>query len=112
MPKELFAHKGSQVKKQRLDLMPKVTFDQRNSLRASLEVAWLIARAKKPHNIGEKLIKPVATRMTEMMCGKEQAAKLGTVPLSAKTVSKRLDVLAQNIKEQLIISIKKSRQLQ
>ena len=40
------------------------------------------------------------------MCGKEQAAKVGTVPLSAKTVSKRLDVLAQNIKEQLIIFIK------
>ncbi|KAI6655849.1 SCAN domain-containing protein 3 [Oopsacas minuta] len=33
MPKEVFAHKGSQVKKQR-----------RDSLRASLEVAWLIAR--------------------------------------------------------------------
>ncbi|KAI6646926.1 SCAN domain-containing protein 3 [Oopsacas minuta] len=46
MPKEFFAHKGSQAKKQMLDLMPKVTFDQRDSLRASLEVAWLIARAK------------------------------------------------------------------
>ncbi|KAI6646925.1 SCAN domain-containing protein 3 [Oopsacas minuta] len=48
--------------------------------------------------------------MADIMCEKEQAAKLGTVPLSAKTVLKRLDVLAQNIKEQLIISIKKSRQ--
>ena len=37
---------------------------------------------KKPHNIGEELIKPAATRMTEIMCGKEQAAKLGMVPLS------------------------------
>ena len=63
---------------------------------------------KKPHNIGEELIKPAATRMTEIVCGKEQTAKLRTVPLSARTVSRRVDELAQNIKEQLIIAIKKS----
>ena len=63
---------------------------------------------EKANNIGEELIKPAATRMTEILCEKEQAAKLGTVPLSARTVSKRLDELAQNIKDQLIIAIKKS----
>ena len=42
------------------------------------------------------------------MCGKEQAAKLGMVPLLARTVSRRVDELAQNIKEQLIVAIKKS----
>ena len=44
--REFLAHKGSQVKKQRLDLMPKVTFDQRDSFKASLEVSWLVVRAK------------------------------------------------------------------
>ncbi|KAI6650054.1 SCAN domain-containing protein 3 [Oopsacas minuta] len=88
--------------------MPKATFDQRDSLEASLEVAWLIARAIKRHNTAEELIKPDATTITEIMCEKEQAAKLGTVPLSARTVSKRLDELVQNIKDQLSIAIKKN----
>ena len=84
--------------------MPKAKFDQRDSFKASLEVSWLIVRAKKLHKIGEELIKPAATRITEIMCGKVQTAKLGMVPLSARTV----DELAQNIKEQLMIAIKKS----
>ena len=84
--------------------MLKATFDQRDSFKASLEVSWLIVRAKKPHNIGEELIKPAATRMTEIMCGKEQAAKLGMVPLSARTVSRRVDELAHNIKEHAAVA--------
>jgi hypothetical protein len=54
------------------------TFDQHSSSRASFEVAWLIARNKKPHtrNIGHELVKPASVKMAEIMCGQKEATRL------------------------------------
>ena len=37
---------------------------------ASFEIALMIAQAKKPHNIGETLIKPYMLKATSLVLGK------------------------------------------
>jgi len=67
-------------------------------------------RTKKSHSIGEKLIKPAATDMVRIMCGDDVAKKLDVVPLSNDTLLRRIASMSANVKEQLISSIKQSRE--
>ena len=108
-PVEYFKKLESVAKRQRLDFGDKHTYDQRDAAKASLSVACEIAKAKEPHSIADKLIKRSALKMAEVMCGKEIADKLELVPLSAKTVKRRIEELAQNLLEQVIAGIKKSK---
>jgi hypothetical protein len=50
-------------------------------LRAAYEASYLIAKAKKPHTIGESLIMPVAIKITEILHGKEYADELKFVSI-------------------------------
>jgi hypothetical protein len=86
----------------------RVIFDQRSASKASFEVPWLIARNKKPHTIGEELVKAAALKMAEIMCGQKEVMKLNSVPLSAEAVKERISILAENVREQVISSIKES----
>ena len=44
-------------------------------LRASYEVSLMIAKAKAPHTAGEKLIKPSAVKMAQILLGRNEAKK-------------------------------------
>lgn len=108
-PREYFVNLEMSVKRQRLDSNLRGTFDQRSAAKASFEVAWLIARNKKPHTIGEVLVKPAAVKMAEIMLGQKEAMKLNSVPLSAKVVKDRISTLAENVREQVLSSINASK---
>ena len=43
-------------------------FADKAGLEASYRVAYRIAKEKKPHTIGERLIKPCAMEMVELVC--------------------------------------------
>nr|XP_027200020.1 protein FAM200B-like [Dermatophagoides pteronyssinus] len=75
-PREYFENLEISAKKQRLNSSWFGAFDQRSASMASFEVAWLIARNKKPHTIGEDLVKPAALKMAQIMCGQKEATKL------------------------------------
>lgn len=47
-----------------------------NALKASYQVALLIAKERKAHTIGERLILPSAIKMVETMIGHDEAQKL------------------------------------
>ena len=63
-------------------------FQQQNeaSLIASYEVSRLIARTKKPHNIGESLIAPSVEIIVSRMLGEDKISKVKQVSLSNTTV--------------------------
>ncbi|XP_068250240.1 protein FAM200B-like [Palaemon carinicauda] len=65
-PWEYFQNLEKIVKRQRLESNKSAMFDQRSAAIASFEVAWLVARNKKPHTIGEDLIKPAAVKMADI----------------------------------------------
>ena len=86
-------------------------FSRQNSdLEKASEVSYLvsfnIAKAKKPHNIGEELIKPSCVKMVSIMCGDQAAKMIELIPLSAETVKRRIDDMAIDCKEQLLNGIR------
>jgi len=68
-------------------------------LEASYKVAYRIAKEKKPHTIGETLVKSCALEMTELLCGTEHREKLEAVPLSSDTINSRITGISNNIQE-------------
>ena len=58
------------------------------SLEASFVVAYRIAKAKKPHTIGENLILPCARDIVQLVLGTEAVQKIQDVTLSNNTVQR------------------------
>lgn len=78
---------------------------------AALRASYLvdhIAKAKKPFTIREELILPVSKDICCEMFGKAAANKIGQIPLSATTVTRRIDDIAEDIEEQLLERVNQS----
>ncbi len=78
------------------------------ALAASYEVAYLVAQSKKAHTIAESLIRPAAVAMTRAMHGEKISNTLLTIPLSNDTVGRRIQDMANDIKDQIIDRVRKS----
>lgn len=80
-----------------------------NALKASYKVSYLIAKSGKNHTIGEKLILPAAVEIvSSCMLGEKEAKIIKTIPLSNDTVSRRINDMAYDTKEQLVRRIRGS----
>uniref|UniRef100_A0A3B4TIW1 Uncharacterized protein n=1 Tax=Seriola dumerili TaxID=41447 RepID=A0A3B4TIW1_SERDU len=107
-PVEFFLRKCDELKRSKSTIQPfgtPIAKAQEASYRASLR----IARAGKPHTIGEQLCLPLAKEMTRIMCGEKAARELNLVPLSNDTMSRRIKDMAGDVKNTLIECIKNSR---
>ena len=63
-----------------LPLLHKTTTTvQKPILMASYRAAYLIAKSKKAHNIGENLIKPCLVEMADILLGNQAARKLSSL---------------------------------
>ncbi|XP_042216754.1 SCAN domain-containing protein 3-like [Homarus americanus] len=107
-PKAFFETKRHSLKQVKLD--GSGAFRQQTSkvVEASYEIAMLIAKSKKSHNIGEFLIKPSILRAADLVLGKDSANKLSQISLSNDTVKGRIDELSQDIKDQILDQIRNS----
>ena len=95
-------------KRQRLDSFG--TYHERttNALRASYIVAYKVVQAKKPHTIVEQLLLPCAKEMVRLVVSEDAAWKLDDISVSNDTVSRHINEISLNIKEQVVDKIKKS----
>ncbi|KAL4104213.1 hypothetical protein QTP88_019522 [Uroleucon formosanum] len=75
---------------------------------ASYHIAFMVAQQKKPHTLGETLIKPSILKAVEIVLGEESKRKIAQLSLSDNTVKRRIDELALDIKNQLIHKLKHS----
>lgn len=75
---------------------------------ASFLVSLRIAKCGKAHTIGEELVLPAAKDIVTCILGETSAKKLDTVPLSNDTVRRRIEMMASNVKEQLLVRVKNS----
>ena len=101
------------AKKVRYDLettLPHLGFmvEEQPTFQCSYEVAYRIAKCKKPHTITEKLIKPCAKKMVEIMIGSGTKKKIQQVSLSNDTIRLRIDDMAANVCQQVYSEIKQS----
>ena len=77
-------------------------------IEASFEIAYMIAQAKKPHNIVETLIKPCVIKAASLVLGVASSNKLAKISLSDSTIKARIDKLANEIELRVLQKIQES----
>ncbi|XP_057671227.1 zinc finger BED domain-containing protein 5-like [Diorhabda carinulata] len=91
--------------KQKKFMMSTVSVSDKAS-EASYYIAKLIAREKKPHTIGEKLIKPACMEIVRVMLGPKEVQEVSKVSLSAETIKRRIGDMSTDILNTLVIRYK------
>ena len=104
--RSFFERKLTALTNTRFDKQGKCHQTNERDLEASYRVSLLIAKAKKPHTIGEELIMPCAKEMVSLMIGEDMVSKLGIVPPSNNTVHRRICDMSEDITAQNITAIK------
>ena len=77
------------------------TYSSKNSddgLKASYNISLLIAKAGKPHTIGE-LILPAVKEVIKTVLHKSPEQVIKLIPLSGNSVQRRMDKMAENVEE-------------
>ena len=103
---EYFKRLQNGLKRQRLDNSGSFALTDKKLTEASFEVSILIAKQKKAHNIGETLVKPSALAMVRIVLNEESERKIQAIPLSDNTVQRRIALMANDIKEQVVTEVK------
>lgn len=80
---------------------------QTRTLQASYEISLLIAKNRKNHTIGEKLIKPAISIFVKTVQAKDDE-DVNVLPLSNNTVSSRIDEMGKDVEMQLVEKLKSS----
>ncbi|XP_074477029.1 SCAN domain-containing protein 3-like [Sebastes fasciatus] len=106
-PLEYFERKKREQEGQK-QLLRATTSTNASALRASYLVANRIAKAKKPFTIGEELILPATKDICRELLGEAAVKKIAQVPLSASTVTRRIEEIAEDIETQLLERINTS----
>ncbi|XP_067945221.1 zinc finger BED domain-containing protein 5-like [Watersipora subatra] len=75
---------------------------------ASYAVSYHIAQCKKPHTIGETLIKQCMLDCPSLVLEKPAGQKFQDLPPSNNTVKRCIDDIAANIEEKVVAKIKAS----
>ena len=72
-------------------------------IKASYEISLLIVKSRKPHSIGEELIKPALSVFVSTVLQKgSDAAGVDLSPLSNDAVRRQIDEMATDVQEQLV----------
>ncbi|XP_076325135.1 protein FAM200C-like isoform X1 [Tachypleus tridentatus] len=96
------------LKSQRIDRSG--LFQQQSAavMEASYEIAFEIAKQKKPHTIGETLLKPCMMKAVNLILGEASAKKMQQVSLSNNTIQRCISKMSMDVKEQVLTEIKGS----
>ncbi|KRZ92366.1 SCAN domain-containing protein 3 [Trichinella sp. T8] len=105
-PVEYFCAKRDSLSQMRLDKKGKYNQETAKAVKVSYEIAKLIAKNKKPHTIGENLVKPCIVNAVKILLGDDMAKQFKNISLSDSTVKRRIDELADDIKQQVLEKVK------
>ena len=86
------------------------TYQQTNIsiVKASYVIALQVAKAKKPHTIGESLLKPCIVDSVRLVLGEDSSQKMKQISLSNNTIKNRIAEMSENIKENVVSKVKSS----
>lgn len=79
----------------------KLSKQSKSRVRASYEVALLLAKRKRPFTDGEEIVKPVLHIAGKMLGDKTVLEKFKDIPLSNDSVRRRTEELSNNVKTQI-----------
>ena len=74
-------------------------------MEASYKISLQIAKQKKPHTIGETLIKPFMLEAAQLVLNNASANKLRQISLSNNTVKECIQDMSQDIMRQVVEKI-------
>ncbi len=86
---DFFRHHKSSLGKQKLDATG--AFNRPHVVEASYKVVLEIVKQKKPHTIGETLIKPCTLKIVKFVLGYASELKIQQISLSNDTVKRRIN---------------------
>ncbi|KRX69312.1 Protein ZBED8, partial [Trichinella sp. T6] len=84
-PLEYFCAKRVSLSQMRLDKKGKYNQETAKAVKVSYEIAMLIAKNKKPHTIGENLVKPCIVNAVKILLGDDMAKQFKNISLSDST---------------------------
>ena len=97
-------------KKYIVSFLTKTTQKVDNRLICSYNIAKLIAKSGSPHSIREQLLLPVVEKVLHTVVHHSSPhAITKSIPLSDDTVQRRIDEMAEDIKESLCDILKKTK---
>ena len=76
-------------------------------LDASYQIANLIAKCAKPHNVGEMFIMPVLSIFARTVLQHKSDSSVKTIALSNDSVRRRIDEMASDVQQQLVNKLQK-----
>lgn len=106
--RDFFLNKTAALKRMRLDSTAVFNVEAQKAMEASYEISLTIAKNKKPHTLGETVIKPCLLIAAAKMMDANAVRQFSKIPISNNTVKRRIDDMAEDIKEQLILQVKQS----
>ena len=65
-------------------------------------------KQKKPHSIGESLVKPCLLKTVKLLLRKSSEAKMRQLSISNDTIQRRISDMSEDVKEQMINEMKAS----
>ncbi|XP_074039984.1 zinc finger BED domain-containing protein 5-like [Leptinotarsa decemlineata] len=105
---DFFKKKERILKSSRMDSTGNIQKANESCLQASYKIAYRIARNKKPHTIGEDLIKPCLLDAVALVIGEKHVAKIKQISLSNTTIQSRICEMSADILATVISEIKES----
>ena len=105
---EFFRRHEAGLKRQRLNFTGSYLQENAAVIQASYEVALEIAKQKKPHTIGESLVKPCSLKTVKLLLGESSVAKMRQISLSNDIIQRRISDMSEDVKEQVINEMKAS----
>ena len=95
----VFKPKREIMVRSRLDESGEVVIIQKGVLTASFQIANRIAKARKPHSIGEELILPCIKDAVASVLSEDASKKVAVITLADFTVQQRIVKMSDDIKE-------------
>ena len=100
-PVESFKHKLQPIASQK-SVLTAFTEVNKSAVYSSFVASYQIAKQKKPHSIGEKLLMPAIKDVVKIMIGERESKIVDSVSLSATTVKRRNLDMSHDVLEQII----------
>ena len=89
------------LKRKTMNMFTSSSKNSDDGLKASYNISLLIAKAGKPHTIGEELILPAVKEVIKTVLHKSPEQVIKLIRLSDNSVQRRVDKMAENVEETL-----------
>ena len=104
--RSFFESKLSSLKRQKLDQTGMFWRTNKAAVHASYAIALHVAKTKKPHNIGETLLKPCILESVKLVLVEKASQTMKQISLSSNdTIITRIHEMSDNIKSKVLCKI-------